>query len=106
MGSGSVSPTKSPSATPLPGDSTPPEGAKPVPGLSSALFGRSLPDDAVVGSPLKKARPSVSEADNNGEPRSFPPALGDILAKAEAAQAAQGKEQAAPPVKEDVEEEL
>ncbi|KAK3381593.1 hypothetical protein B0H63DRAFT_209319 [Podospora didyma] len=90
---------KSPSA----GEATPPEGVKPTIGLSSTtLFGRSLPEDSVVGSPLKKARPSISEVGG-----AFPPALGDILAKAEAAQAAQSKQEHPPAVREeDIEEEL
>jgi hypothetical protein len=50
----------------------------------------------MIGSPLKKARPSISgpappALENNVGPNSgFPSALGDILAKAEAAQAAKG----------------
>lgn len=63
----------------------------------------SLQDDsaaAMIGSPLKKARPSISgpappALDNNVGPSSglgstFPSALGDILARAEASQAAKG----------------
>jgi len=64
-----------------------------------------LPNDAVVGSPLKKQRPSFAEGmtdDQAGRPASFPPALGDILAKAEASL----HQQAPPAVKEEDEEEL
>ena len=66
-------------------------------GGGGGLFGKSLPDDSVVGSPLKKHRASVAEG-TDGDPRSvlnsgaFPPALGDILAKAEAAHS-QGQSQ-------------
>ena len=60
----------------------------------------------MVGSPLKKQRPSFAEGmtdEQTGRPSSFPPALGDILAKAEASQ-----QQRAPPAvrEEDEEEEL
>lgn len=45
----------------------------------------------MVGSPLKKARPSISgpapDLGASSGTGTFPPALGDILAKAEAAQA-------------------
>ncbi|KAL1899933.1 hypothetical protein Sste5346_002799 [Sporothrix stenoceras] len=57
---------------------------------SGSLFGKSLPDDSAIGSPLKRHRASVAEG-SDSDPRSvfssgaFPPALGDILAKAEAA---------------------
>lgn len=123
--SASVSSRKSPSAGPLAGDATPPEsgglgsphvftagggsgggGAGPPP--SAPLFGgksASLADDhtGVIGSPMKKPRPSIAglddlQRDDNGGKStsttvggsgSFPSALGDVLAKAEAAQAAQ-----------------
>lgn len=45
----------------------------------------------MIGSPLKKARPSISGPEHNplGSPSAtFPSALGDVLAKAEAAEAA------------------
>ncbi|ERS99297.1 uncharacterized protein SPSK_04046 [Sporothrix schenckii 1099-18] len=57
---------------------------------SGLLYGKGLPDDTVIGSPLKRHRASVAEG-SEADPRSvfnsgaFPPALGDILAKAEAA---------------------
>ena len=88
------------------GEATPPEGAKSssLAGMSTAgLFGRSLPEDNVVGSPLKKARPSIGDI-GDLKPGMFPPALGDILAKAEAAQAAANKSQHSPTVKEEEEE--
>ncbi|OAA68231.1 hypothetical protein SPI_00426 [Niveomyces insectorum RCEF 264] len=77
----------------------------------TVLFGKSLPDDSVIGSPLKKHRASVAEGADN-DPRStlhtgaFPPALGDILAKAEIAQKQKQNQQAvaAPTVKEEEEE--
>lgn len=107
--SASASPGKSPGAAPLAGDITPPEGAKPIPGLpSSSLFSRSLPDDTIIGSPLKKARPSIAGLDDDvpaGQPRSFPPGLGDVLARAEAAQAAQNNENPASAVSAHAEEE-
>ena len=116
---------KSPSAGPSTGDAaTPPTATDsvfpPLSGISSAaLFGKSLPEDSVIGSPLKKARPSISEGAGKGfgvGNASFSHALGDILAKAEASQAAQNKQQSpsTPPVtamttttvKEEMEEEL
>ncbi|KAK3945585.1 hypothetical protein QBC46DRAFT_94711 [Diplogelasinospora grovesii] len=108
---------KSPSAAPSAREETPPEGAKPIPGASTStpggLFGKSLPEDSIIGSPLKKARPSISEVGGLGDPTrpggsSFPPALGDVLAKAEAAQAAQYKPEPTPPIvkEEIIEEEL
>ncbi len=73
---------------------------------TTGIFGKSLPEDNLIGSPLKKARPSISEVGGLRPGGSFPPALGDILAKAEAAQAAQNKPQPSPPaVKEEMEEE-
>jgi len=57
----------------------------------AALFGKSLENDsAVVGSPLKKARPSVAGLDdvNGALPSGSLPQLGDVLAKAEADQKA------------------
>ena len=49
-----------------------------------------------VGSPLKKARPSIGGADAESAKilANFPPALGDVLARAEAAQAAREKQTA------------
>ncbi|KAK0628927.1 hypothetical protein B0T17DRAFT_614778 [Bombardia bombarda] len=119
---------KSPSTGPLSGEATPPEGInKPFlgSGLSSAaVFGKSLPEDSVIGSPMKKARPSISGeipevkiggANNVGgssgsSSASFPSALGDVLAKAEAIkedQVKQEQQQLSPlTVKEEMEEEL
>ncbi|KAM7224004.1 hypothetical protein V8F06_000477 [Rhypophila decipiens] len=82
---------KSPSAAPS-GAATPPTATEsvfpPLSGISSTAFlGKSLPEDNVIGSPLKKARPSVSEGAGKGlggGNASF--TLGDILAKAEASQ--------------------
>ncbi|KAK4454137.1 hypothetical protein QBC34DRAFT_178193 [Podospora aff. communis PSN243] len=100
---------KSPGANSLATEAaTPPEGGKPaaLTGMSAAsIFGKGLPEDNVIGSPLKKARPSISDI-GELKPGMFPPALGDILAKAEAAQAAKNKPQSAPPVTEEIEEEL
>lgn len=108
------SPRKSPSA----GVSTPPEapgpgGLAPL-GSAAGIFGKNISDDTnPVGSPLKKARPSLgADASVGGGDTgsstggNFPPALGDILAKAQAAQASQDQERAAPPVKMEEEEEL
>jgi hypothetical protein len=72
---------------------------------AASIFGKGLPEDNVIGSPLKKARPSISDI-GELKPGMFPPALGDILAKAEAAQAAKNKPQPAPAVTEEIEEEL
>lgn len=50
----------------------------------------------MIGSPLKKARPSISEGAGKalgGGNASFTPGLGDILAKAEAARAAANQSQ-------------
>ena len=59
---------------------------------AGSLFGKSLPEDHnIIGSPLKKARPSISGDLGDLKSGMFPPALGDILAKAEAAQAAANK---------------
>ncbi|KAK3901627.1 hypothetical protein C8A05DRAFT_44765 [Staphylotrichum tortipilum] len=109
------SPRKSPSA----GVSTPPEltagssGLAPLGTSAAGIFGKSLADDAnVIGSPLKKARPSLGgdvsgAADiGGGSAGSFAPALGDILAKAQAAQAGQDKDGAAAPAMKMEEEEL
>ena len=97
---------KSPSMGPFGGELTPPTmtGAQPIPGASTNVFGKSLPNDAVVGSPLKKQRPSFAEgmSDDASRPASFPPALGDVLAKAEASLHGQTP----PIVKEEEEEEL
>ena len=98
---------KSPSTGPF-GEETPPEskGGQPIPGSSTTLFGKSIPDDTMVGSPLKKHRPSVAEGMDSEQatrPSPFPPALGDVLAKAEAAQ--QQKQSAATAVKEEDEDE-
>ncbi|CAK7201226.1 hypothetical protein SEUCBS139899_003929 [Sporothrix eucalyptigena] len=114
---------KSPSAGPFGGELTPTEGSAPsaaglAAGVASAaagasgteasslgtsatssMFGKSLPDDSVIGSPLKRHRASVAEG-TEGDPRSvlnsgaFPPALGDILAKAEAAYSRAGQSSA------------
>ena len=53
------------------------------------MLSKSVPDDAIVGSPLKKQRASIFDGDSS---RRETPQLGDILAKAEAAQ----KNQASP----------
>jgi hypothetical protein len=74
----------------------------------AGIFGKSLADDSnanLVGSPLKKARPSLGAdasvggggGDLGGSSSSagsagFPPALGDVLAKAQAAQAGQDQD--------------
>ena len=72
---------------------------------SVGVFGKGLPEDSLIGSPLKRARPSISDISELKTGSTFPPALGDILAKAEAAQAAQNKPQPSPPVREVMEEE-
>lgn len=109
------SPRKSPSTE----AATPPEGPNPVgignvAGVVGMFGGRSLPDDNIIGSPMKKARPSIGDiGDLKGSPGgiggtgTFSPALGDILAKAEAAQASKNKARSeAPLMKMEEEEEL
>jgi hypothetical protein len=122
------SPRKSPSA----GVSTPPEapaagssGLAPLGSGVAGIFGKSLADESnanLVGSPLKKARPSLGadagviggggggsgEIGGVGGAGRFTPALGDVLAKAQAAQAGQDQDgaSAAPGVKMEEEEEL
>jgi len=103
---------KSPSAGPFGKELTPPDtrGGQPIPGASAGPFGKSLPDESIVGSPLKKHRASVAEGmddEKAARPSSFPPALGDILAKAEADQQKQQQQQkqGTPTVKEEEEEE-
>ncbi|RFU35376.1 hypothetical protein B7463_g974, partial [Scytalidium lignicola] len=74
-----------------PGVDSPPEteAAAPHVTLPNSVFGGvSLPDDSVVGSPLKKHRGSVQDIDNETLQKrmgmGFGSGLGDILAKAEA----------------------
>jgi hypothetical protein len=59
------------------------------PTLSSSIFGVSFPEDAVVGSPLKKHRASLYDMDNETIQKrlgmGFRSGLGDVLAAAEAA---------------------
>lgn len=78
---------------------------------TAGIFGKGLPEDSdVIGSPMKKARPSIGDVGDlsaGGSPSgSFPTpsALGDILAKAQASQASQ--DQAGPSSGMKVEEEL
>lgn len=102
--SASASSRKSPSTGPFTGETTPPElsaggqasssvpqGVPPPPLSGASLFSKSWENDAAaVGSPMKKARPSIAGLDdaNGGVPQ-----LGDVLAKAEAAQAAKVQQQ-------------
>jgi hypothetical protein len=76
---------KSPSAGPFAeGTGTPPEDPRTAANATAAaLFGRSLPDDAAIGSPLKKPRASVAEGAGieSGQATSLSAALGDILGK-------------------------
>ncbi|CAP66643.1 uncharacterized protein PODANS_4_8490 [Podospora anserina S mat+] len=101
----------SPSKSPNTGAATPPDGtgvgsaaAGSMPTGLAAMFGKSLPDDTnIIGSPMKKARPSLGDIGElkgglggSGSPGTtsgagFTSALGDILAKAEAAQASKGQ---------------
>ncbi len=80
-----------------------PGGLAPL-GSTAGIFGKALDDSNVIGSPLKKARPSLGAelipglgvggdrgSSTTGETGGFPSALGDILAKAEAAHAQAGK---------------
>lgn len=68
---------------------TPPptEPAATAPTLSSSVFGASLPDDSVVGSPLKKHRASLYDMDNETMQKRLAgfSSMGDVVAAAEAA---------------------
>jgi hypothetical protein len=93
----------------------PASGLAPL-GSAAGIFGKAIADDAnVIGSPLKKARPSLgADAGLGGlggdagssttAAAGFPPALGDVLAKAEAAQASQSQGGAAQEMKMEEEE--
>ncbi|KAK3994602.1 hypothetical protein QBC44DRAFT_42248 [Cladorrhinum sp. PSN332] len=104
------SPKKSPNLDSGGGAATPPDASGKSGTPSSAtglagLFGKSLPagdDSNIVGSPMKKARPSLGDiggelkagsaaAIGGSASATFSPALGDILAKVEASQAGQGQ---------------
>jgi len=58
--------------------------------LPNNVFGASLPDDSVVGSPMKKHRASLYDMDNETMQKrlgtGFSSGLGDVVAAAEAAQ--------------------
>ncbi len=60
--------------------------------LPNNVFGASLPDDSVIGSPLKKHRASLYDMDNETMQKrlgsGFGSSLGDVVAAAEAAQTA------------------
>jgi hypothetical protein len=100
---------KSPSAGPFTeGTGTPPDNPRTAGNASAtALFGKSLPDDAAVGSPLKKPRASVADGGGAeaGHASSLSAALGDILAKAAESQPRQESVPPAP-AKNGEEEEL
>jgi hypothetical protein len=68
---------------------TPPEvessSTTPALNITNTMFGKDLTDDAVIGSPLKRQR----AMDGEGVPK-IPAPIGDILALAEASQAASG----------------
>ncbi|KAK4164510.1 hypothetical protein QBC43DRAFT_47678 [Cladorrhinum sp. PSN259] len=105
------SPKKSPNLDTGGDAATPPDATKSGTPLSATglagIFGKSLPDDSsnIVGSPMKKARPSVGDIAGElkgsgpagsasaigGASGAFAPALGDILAKVEASQGGQGQ---------------
>ena len=57
--------------------------------LPSSVFGGSVPDDSVIGSPLKRHRASVHDIDNETIQKrlgaGFANRLGDVMAAAEAA---------------------
>lgn len=90
---------KSSNGTPVTG-TTPPDSAAPFTetpnvNINNNVFGKTLPDDSIVGSPLKKQRGSIYDNDdpegikkllNNA---GFHAPMGDVLGRAEAAQAAQ-----------------
>ncbi|KAH8884671.1 hypothetical protein GQ53DRAFT_829626 [Thozetella sp. PMI_491] len=95
-----ASPRKSPSAAPSGEETTPTPATSHVESIkTTGILAKSLPDETTIGSPLKKARPSIGGADSESAKINarFPPALGDVLAKAEAAQAAKAAAAAGPP---------
>lgn len=75
---------------------TPPESAAAVPALNitSSMFSKGIspPDDATIGSPLKRQRASIYDIDEASKklinPAGFPAPMGDILGLAEAGVAA------------------
>lgn len=89
------------------GNMTPPDG----PGSRQVNapthpFSKALPEDSVIGSPLKKHRASIHgtiDKDQTARATAFPLPMGDILAKAEAAQ---GRVDSCQPTKENDDEEL
>lgn len=74
--------TNSHGATPPPTESI---SAAPV--LASSVFGASLPDDSIIGSPLKKHRASLYDVDNETLQKRLAAftSMGDVVAAAEAA---------------------
>jgi hypothetical protein len=90
-------------------EATPPADVDPAPvanqTLSSSVFGASLPDDSVVGSPLKKHRASLYDMDNETMQKRLGMGLsggGNVVAAAEAAHTPLPE----PAMKTDEEEEL
>ena len=85
---------KSPASASTSVGATPPAEAVPSTAqpqlLPNNVFGGSLPDDSVVGSPLKKHRASLYDIDNETMQKrlgtGFSSSGGDVLAAAEAAQ--------------------
>ncbi len=58
------------------------------------MFNSDLPDDSVIGSPLKRHRGSIYDGDEEAMQKllnktAFPAPMGDVLGLAEASQAAQ-----------------
>ncbi|KAF4637833.1 hypothetical protein G7Y89_g234 [Cudoniella acicularis] len=82
---GSIGSTSVGATPPAEGDTT----SAPAPTLGSSVFGASLPDDSVVGSPLKKHRASLYDMDNETMQKrlgmGFSSGRGDVVAAAEAA---------------------
>ncbi|CZR61001.1 uncharacterized protein PAC_10897 [Phialocephala subalpina] len=78
--------TTSVGATPPPAEADPVSAPKDI--LPNNVFG-GLPDDSIVGSPLKKHRGSLYDVDNDAMQKrlaGFSSSMGDIVAAAEAAQ--------------------
>jgi len=94
--------------TPSLGETPPAEADQPSTAnqtLSSSVFGANLPDDSVVGSPLKKHRASLYDMDNDTMQKRLGMGLttgGDVIAAAEAAHTALPE----PAMKTEEEEEL
>ena len=77
--------SKSPSAGPTAGESTPTDslsGLSPVAATGGPnLLSQAFTEESVIGSPLKKQRASNDDA-ARGRPTGFPAAMADVLSRA------------------------